>query len=295
MKKLLATKGMIIFLATGGLIALALLSAALRDFSFRPSEPLSFNFGSMPVLPGAGTPGDEIPIWKILLFSGLLLLIFIIIMMFLDAEIRKRILLKLLRFVLTMLALWLAMNYAYERGNLKQTLELLLAPKSGAPGTAQTIVPEYIPPQISPWLAFAVSFGIALTLVLIGWFIYSHRPRLGQAFSTDEIAGIAREALEGLQEGQNWDDAIVRCYIRMNEVVTAQRGLIRQIGTTPAEFALRMERAGLPGEAVRTLTRLFEGVRYGGKSSSPAERDLAAAALSVILRYCEVGTDRRSG
>ena len=31
---------------------------------------------------------------------------------------------------------------------------------------------------------------------------------------------------------------------------------------------------------------LFEAVRYGGQRSSQAERDLAAAALSAILRYC---------
>jgi hypothetical protein len=123
---------------------------------------------------------------------------------------------------------------------------------------------------------------------LIGWFIYTRRPKLGQALSMAEIAGIAREAREGLQEGQDWDDAIVRCYVRMNEIVTQERGLVRQLGNTPAEFALRMERAGLPGEAVRTLTRLFEGVRYGGKTTSPAERDLAAAALSAILHYCGV-------
>jgi hypothetical protein len=49
-----------------------------------------------------------------------------------------------------------------------------------------------------------------------------------------------------------------------------------------------MERAGLPGEAVRTLTRLFEGVRYGRKTTSRAERDLASAALSAILHDCGV-------
>jgi len=78
----------------------------------------------------------------------------------------------------------------------------------------------------------------------------------------------------------------VQAYIRMNEVVVAERGLIRQPGSTPSEFAHRMERIGLPAEAVRALTGLFEGVRYGAKTSSPAERDLAAAALKAILHHC---------
>lgn len=288
MKKLLGSKVTIVLLALGGLVALILLSAALREFTFRPSEPFSFNFGQAQPLLRSTAPAAELPLWKIILFSGLLLVIFVILLILLDPEVRKRLLRKLFRFVMTMVALWLAMNYVYEHGTLKQTLDALFAGGPNQPGAVQPALPEYIPPQINPWLVFTVSFGIALVLVLIGWFIYTHRLATGRAFSVEEIAGIAREAQAGLQEGHNWDSAIVRCYVRMNEVVTKERGLVRQLGTTPAEFALRMERAGLPGEAVRTLTRLFEGVRYGGKTTSPADRDLASAALSAILHYCGV-------
>jgi hypothetical protein len=287
-KKLLGSKVTIILLALGGLIALILLSAALRDFTFRPSEPLSFSFGQVPSLARSTAPAAELPFWKILLFSGLLLVIFIVLLILLDPEVRKRLLQKLFRFILTMIAIWLAMNYAYEHGNLKTTLDLMLAGGSNAPATASTALPEYVPPQISPWLVFAVSFGIALVLILVGWFIYTRRPASFRAVSIAELAGIAREAQAGLQAGQDWDNAIVRCYIRMSEVVSQERGLVRQLGNTPAEFALRLERAGLPGEAVRTLTRLFESVRYGGQTTSLAERDLASAALSAILHYCGV-------
>lgn len=288
MKKLLGFKVTIVLLAIGGLIALILLSAALRDFSFRPSEPFSFNFGQSQPLLRSTEPGAEIPPWKLIFFGSLLLVIFIVLTIMLDPKTRKKLLRLLFRFFMSMLALWLAINYAYEHGNLKITLDLLAAGGPRPPGQVPPPLPEYVAPQISPWLVFAVSFGVALALVLIGWFIYTHRPATGRALSMDEIAGIAREARAGLQEGQDWDNAIVRCYVRMNEVVTKERGLIRQLGNTPAEFALRMERAGLPGEAVRTLTRLFEGVRYGGETTSPAERDLAAAALSAILHYCGV-------
>lgn len=287
MKKFLQSKAAVILLAMGGLLALALLSAALRDFTFRPSEPFSFNFGGLPVMARSGT-AIEIPLWKILLFSGLLLTIFVIILLLLDPEVRKRLLLRLLRFVLTMLGIWMLMNYAYERGNLQQVLNLIPAAGAGTSSATQSNAAVYVPPQISPWLVFAVSFGVALVLVLIGWFFYTHQPKPRAALALDEIAEIACDALDGLQDGHNWDDAIVRCYIRMSTVVTTERGLIRQPGSTPAEFAQRMERAGLPGEAVRTLTRLFEGVRYGGKISSLAERDLAAAALGAIVHACGV-------
>jgi hypothetical protein len=289
MKKLFGSKVFIVLLAFGGLIALILLSAALRDFTFRPPEPFSFNFGQAGPLSLPAQPENELPLWKLLLFGALLFFIFLVLLLLLDPETRKLLLKKLFRFALSVVAIWIALQYAYEHGSLEKTVDLLMGNGKNAPTAPQAPpIPEYVPPQINPWLVFAVSFGIALALVLIGWFIYSRRQKPGQPLSLDEIAGIAREARDGLQDGGNWDNAIVRCYVRMNEVVTQERGLVRQLGTTPAEFALRLERAGLPGEAVRTLTGLFEGVRYGGKTTGPADRDMASAALSAILHYCGV-------
>ncbi len=288
MKKYLESRYVIVLLACGGLTALFLLSATLRDFSFQPSQPFSINlFGSGPAL-GGGDAGLEIPLWKFILFGVLLVTLFVVLMILMDAEARKRVLLKTFRFLMTMVALWMIMNYAYERGSLQQLMNLIPTEGGAAASATQTVMPEYIAPQISPWVVLAVSFGVGLVLVLLGWFFYTLRPKARGSYAMDEIAGIAREALKNLEPGHDWDEAIVRAYIRMSEVVTAERGLIRQPATTPSEYARRMERSGLPNEAVNTLTRLFEGVRYGGNRSSLAERDQAAAALSAILHACGV-------
>jgi hypothetical protein len=55
---------------------------------------------------------------------------------------------------------------------------------------------------------------------------------------------------------------------------------------TPNEFAIRLERAGLPGDAVRRLTRLFEMVRYGDRKSAPKDISEAVTCLNTILHYC---------
>jgi hypothetical protein len=55
---------------------------------------------------------------------------------------------------------------------------------------------------------------------------------------------------------------------------------------TPAEFASRLQEAGLPGDAVRRLTRLFEGVRYGQRKVGPKDVNEAVACLTAILQYC---------
>lgn len=289
MKKLLETKALVIFLALGGLAALALLTAALRDFSFRPVEPFVFNPGTRQA-PLLGLVPGEIAPWKILFLSSLLLMIFVILLALLDAEARKRVLLKVFRFGLTMFALWYLLNFAYEHGNLSQILNPGGAAAAGAPrlDAEPTVLPEYVPPVINPWLVFGLSLGLALGLVGLGWLVYARRPRPPLAFERQAIAGIARATLDEFASATAWDEAIVRCYLQMNQVVSAERGLVRQAGVTPAEFALRMERAGLPGEAVRSLTRLFEAVRYGGKTATPADRDLAVAALNAILHVCQV-------
>jgi len=289
MKKISEQKVVVVVLALAGLVALVLLSAALRDLSFREPDPFSFNLSALMILPTAVNNMDtDISGWRYIMFIALLAMIFAIIMFFLDPELRKRILKRMLRMILAMASIFLLLNYAFENGSLKKLLQdaALVGAAAESGKLIQAEAPTYVPPQISPWLVFAVSFAIGLLLVLVVWYIYSRRFKYSTGVARNEVAGIAREALEGLQPGRNWDDAIVRAYVRMNEVVVAERGLLRQPGSTPREFAERMERIGLPGEAVRVLTRLFEGVRYGAVTSSPAERDQAAAALSAILHFC---------
>ena len=71
MKKLLNNKTVVFLIALAGLVALALLAAALRDLKFQPAAPVSFNFGSVQVS-GAGFTGPtDIAMWRYLLFAAL--------------------------------------------------------------------------------------------------------------------------------------------------------------------------------------------------------------------------------
>ena len=72
----------------------------------------------------------------------------------------------------------------------------------------------------------------------------------------------------------------------MTEVVSRRRGFHRAVDVTPSEFAAHLEQSGLPAEAVRRLTRLFESVRYGARTSSPRESAEAADCLRAVLHYC---------
>jgi len=72
----------------------------------------------------------------------------------------------------------------------------------------------------------------------------------------------------------------------MARIVREQRGISRDSAKTTTEFAADLEGAGLPGEDVRRLTRLFESVRYGAKLTGEDEEREAVAALTAIARAC---------
>jgi hypothetical protein len=102
----------------------------------------------------------------------------------------------------------------------------------------------------------------------------------------DDLALIAQSSLDDLAAGYDWDDVIVNCYARMSEAVSRRRGLVRKEAMTPAEFARRLEQAGLPSDPVRRLTRLFESVRYGARKSNQKEINEAVSCLTAILHHC---------
>jgi hypothetical protein len=134
-----------------------------------------------------------------------------------------------------------------------------------------------------------ISFGFVLIWAVVLWALYRGWRRY-QVLNTkkplEEIAKIARSSLEDLTSGRNSSDVIINCYLRMSDVVSSRRQLQRELAMTPHEFAVRLEQAGLPGDAVTRLTRLFEAVRYGERKSGPKDINEAVSCLKTILRYC---------
>jgi len=150
--------------------------------------------------------------------------------------------------------------------------------------------PVFSPPDIPPWQSFLISLGLALALLLLTWGLLRWWRRIHDLRASlrplNDLAADARSSLAALAAGQEAGDVILRCYARMSETVEEKRGLVRQQAMTPAEFARRLEQAGLPGDPVQRLTRLFEAVRYGARKSGQDEINEATSCLADILRYC---------
>ena len=103
----------------------------------------------------------------------------------------------------------------------------------------------------------------------------------------DLVAMEARTTLAELNAGGDLRDLITRCYFNMIRVVTKTHDFEIKQSKTARELEFEFEAIGLPGNHVRRLTRLFEGVRYGAKHSSREENNEAVSCLTAIIHACE--------
>jgi len=273
------------------ILALILLASGLHDVHF--AEPRQFNraesesvsFSVAALVEGLAS----IPRWKQILFWAGVYLIVLIATTILSPELRKRLLSAVLRLaILTLVILYVVQNR--ERFGLANLKPLALGGTQVTPPALNLPSPVFTAPDIPPALTYLLSLAVLLLtfglLWLFGRGFFARTPRPRRDSSLEEIAAAARSSLRDLSAGLAWDDAILQCYARMTDVVARKRGHQRGLGVTPSEFAAHLERSGLPAESVRRLTRLFESVRYGARTSNPREGTEAADCLREVLHYC---------
>jgi hypothetical protein len=141
--------------------------------------------------------------------------------------------------------------------------------------------PAYTPPVIPDAIMYLVSF--TSVLLIRGGVVWIFRVMWPTRAPLRNLARVARSTLGELSSGRNWEDSVISCYIRMGAAVSEKRGLFRQNAMTPAEFASRLEQAGIPSEPVRRLTRLFEKARYSSHATSAEDVREAVACMTSIL------------
>lgn len=291
MRNFFQNKVWVILLATLALASLTVLAVSLDELSFRDAQRFSrdpvdlfplFDSGENPEVTWV-----SVPLWKQVVLWSLMGLMVALVGLLLSPQGRKRMYQILLRVAATALAMYfLIKNYPEALQNLFDWEQ-----KGGDPAAAAgaPLMPEFQPPHVSPMVSYLVSFSCALLWIGVMWALYRGWKRYSELNSKKplgEIARIARSSLNDLTTGRDSSDVIINCYLRMSDVVADKRRLQREVAMTPQEFAVRLERAGLPGDAVRRLTGLFEMVRYGDRKSAPRDVTEAVNCLNTILRSC---------
>jgi len=273
------------------ILALVLLAAGLGSVEF--NDAVMYERGrSETIAVNVAALLDQIAsvsMWKHIVFWIGVFFIVLLLTALLPPELRKKLLWSVVRLALFALAVFYIVQHREAFGVLSSG-EATFGEGISVPDPETVAQPAFAPPDLPPMLTYFISVAVLLLtfglLWLFGKKFASMRTRPQTDASLDDIAAAARQSLDELSAGENWHDAIVRCYARMNEAVSRRRGLHRDSAMTPDEFASHLTRSGLPAEPVQRLTRLFESVRYGARSAGDRERDEASACLSDILRYC---------
>ena len=272
------------------LVALTVLATGMRSMSFREGQV----FGRNESVTSRANPAElirtvlAVPLQTQLVFWALIVAMFALIALLISPEGRKRLLRMLFRAAVTYWALYMLFTrYPQVLSRLSQAF----VPTDSVPLAASNSVPPpvFTPPPSGSWMTYLVSIGIVMLAAFLTWRAYAVWKKLHAVPSEQpvrKLARIARASLHDLSSGRDSTDVILNCYFRMSDVVAEKKNLSRSISMTPHEFATRLERAGLPGDAVKQLTRLFETVRYGGQRSNSVMVNEAVACLTAVLLYC---------
>jgi hypothetical protein len=289
MRRLFTQKRFILFLSILSVITLLLLASGLHGVEFQAGHPLghaetqTVQFSVDRVVSAI----NDVPFWKQVIFWLGLFLLVLLVSSILSPELRKRLIRSFLGFAI---AFWAIFYLLRNKLLTFPDFSMGGGPLSNAPTEEIPPLTAFMPPQMSNWMNYLISQGVVLAFLALTWGLLRWWKRHGRLrFSSrplEDLAVIAQTSLDDLAAGQDWDDVIVNCYARMSAAVSRKRGLVRKEAMTPAEFARRLEQAGLPGDPVRRLTRLFESVRYGAKQSSQNEINEAVSCLKAILHFC---------
>lgn len=280
----------ILVFASVALLALLALAAGLHDVHFNPAQwdKITAAQGGPSTFSAARS---QLVFWAVLIIA--VFLFFYVLLArtrqpVLPASPNQRLLAFIRLMIVAFTIFWLIQNRV-QLGLMP--LNLTMDFSASNPSAGSNPLPQtFIPPDISPATIYLLSLAfVVLTLGLLWFFRKRFATSATQgdaALPLEDIASAARASLDDLSAGHAWEDAIVRAYVRMNEVVARTRGLHRQQTMTAGEFALRLQHAGLPYDAVTRLTRLFESARYGARHAEEREKADAADCLTSILNAC---------
>jgi hypothetical protein len=229
----------------------------------------------------------EIPVLLIILLVLIPTILFILILIFVPKA-RGR---AIRNFI--MILMWMGFLYALNRFSRQEPVE------ESEEIVTETIVNSFSPLQqdIAPlpvfqaetpdWDVYLNSFIVVLIIIGVTGFFYWRSRQSDSDDELDMLAEEAKSAIVDIQSGGDFRNAILRCYSQMCQILQKERGIYRSDWMTPREFERRMLRAGVPHKPAQGLTKLFEFVRYGGKTPDSEQENQAVLWLNAIAAESE--------
>lgn len=136
------------------------------------------------------------------------------------------------------------------------------------------------PPPALIWIAglLVLAFGVGLAI----WWRKSNRLLPDE---DTQLTGELEKTLQALDADENYNNVIVACYTGMLRALRNEAGIERDAAMTAFEFEKALISRGLPQDAVRELTRLFETARYSRHQPDENKQKAGRLFLNEIIRY----------
>jgi hypothetical protein len=292
MKKILSSKRFIFVLGVLSLLAIIYLTVTLSSLEFKPAAPFVYE-NDFPIRKLANGGSG---LFGVVFVIAILAVVVLIIFFLLSADQRKKFIRKIAQLSLVGVIIFLILGQL-STGNPVEQQQVTSSGNSVITPTPTifqyifitpepTIVPSvFIAPEVPAWSSYVVTLAIML-VGAGGWAWWNWRIRKKKT-PYEALANIAQVALNDIEAGGDWGDAIMDSYFRMTKAVADWLGIRRRKGMTPAEYADTLIAAHLPSDAVLRLTALFERIRYGGKKSTRKNIKEAVDCLTAILDFCK--------
>jgi len=265
-------------------VAIALLSTGLSRVHFEPGKSINLlglllqKLRSISTAPAPELYTDEPSIgWLRPVFWAML--IFSIVYAIVSPQSRK----QLLRTFIMVCFLVFLLNRLSDR--MTQGSEGRAQGSVAAPAEVRLPDPPAFVSNPPGWFLALVDIVLALSVLGAIWFIWRRLTPKPDAQAL--LVREAEAALSDLKAGSDLRDVVLRCYVKMSQVLRESRNIERRSAMTPREFERHLAEVGVRDEHIRRLTRLFEGVRYGAKPAGGRAQREAMDCLRAIVRAYE--------
>ena len=270
-------------------ILILLLAMSLPNLVLSPGQPFSLEKPQAQAFGTAGLlPGGDVMVWVFRGIVALALILFPLYVLYslMTSQGRKRLITDLI--VIGLLFLLANSLQKLPRKDKTQDQEQdsgVAQSTDEAPGLPDSVFVATPPAWLTPVIIVIGSILVVLfILVGIRFFRRTAKPEN----PLEDFAKEAQNAIEALTLGGDLRITVIHCYREMTRIVKQQKGIERETTMTVREFEDYLLSSGLPKEAIQTLSRLFEQVRYGGALENTHQEELALSCLTDIVNACKV-------
>ena len=283
------TKRNALIFLTGAVVLVILLAMSLPTLHLFQGEPFSLaQSPSGGTVGGASLEGGDLLFWVIRGFVALFVIFFpiYIIQSMMSKQGRRRLVFYIIMFALLFYFADYLHNHMPEKEPEEQDITAIGKQQiDGQNGQTPNQFLAEPPSWLTPVIIIAASL-ITVAVIVTILLIMQRRRRLLPPTALEKLAETAQTTVTAIQSGSDFKLTVMRCYQQMMQVVKEEKGIARETTMTAREFEDQLVKRGLPQDAIRTLTRLFEQVRYGSLPTNPRDEAVAVACLTDIVKAC---------